>query len=218
MELDELKHAWQTLGRQLERQDSINLQLFRENKLDKARSSLRPLFWGQIAQILFGVAFILLAVSFWPQHRDVPHLLVAGILVHVYGVATIILAGITLGLVSHIDRSAPVLAIQKQLARLRRVYIINGMVTGLSWWLIWIPVLMVLTGLAGADLYATAPSLIWIGLAVGIVGLLATGWFHRWSHAPRRAEFGKRVDDSAAGGSIRNSQRFLDEIAQFEHE
>ena len=30
MEPDELKHIWQALGRQLERQEAINLQLFRE--------------------------------------------------------------------------------------------------------------------------------------------------------------------------------------------
>ena len=81
------------------------------------------------------------------------------------------------------------------------------MVTGLAWWLVWIPVMMVLAGLVGVDLYAHAPSVVWIGLAIGIPGLLATWWFHRWSHRPVRAEFGKRVDDSAAGGSIRKTQR-----------
>ena len=39
MEPDELKHIWQALGRQLERQEAINLQLFREKKLERARGS-----------------------------------------------------------------------------------------------------------------------------------------------------------------------------------
>ena len=35
MELDELKQAWQTLERQLERHDAIQLRLYRDSKLDK---------------------------------------------------------------------------------------------------------------------------------------------------------------------------------------
>ena len=50
MEPDELKTAWQALGRQLERNDAIQLQLIRDGKLGRARSNLRPLFWGQLAK------------------------------------------------------------------------------------------------------------------------------------------------------------------------
>ena len=41
METDELKQAWHMLGRQLERHDAINLQLFRD------RTGLAG--WGQVA-------------------------------------------------------------------------------------------------------------------------------------------------------------------------
>ena len=58
MELDELKSAWQTLDRRLERQSALNLHIFVEGKLDKVRASLRRLYWGKIVQILFGDALI----------------------------------------------------------------------------------------------------------------------------------------------------------------
>lgn len=223
MELDELKNAWQTLGRQLERHDKIQFQLYRDKKLDKARSSLRPLVFGQVMQILFGLPFLLLAVALWTRAGSsavsLPWTtLAAGVFVHAYGVATIVFAGLTLGLIGTVNYSAPVVAIQKQLARLRRFYIFNGMIVGLPWWLLWVPVLMVLSGLGGTDLYARAPSVVWIGLGIGIAGLLGTWWFHRWSRHPRRAKLGKRLDDSVAGGSIRKAQAFLDQIAEFEHE
>ena len=139
MEFDDMKAAWQTLDRRLEQQHALNLQLFRDSRADKARSGLRPLFWGQITQILFGVLMILLGVSVWSSHREVTHLLISGIIVHVYGVVAIVLAGVTLGMIQRLDYSAPVLTIQKQLAQLRSFYIRNGMIVGLSWWVFWIP-------------------------------------------------------------------------------
>ncbi|MET0580504.1 MAG: serine/threonine protein kinase [Pseudoxanthomonas sp.] len=189
MELDELKATWQALDHRLAQHNRIGMELFKEKKLEKARTSLRPLFWGQLAQmLLIGLPFVLLAGSLWMSLEGRPPLplLLAGIFVHAYGVATIALAGCTMGLIRTIDYSAPVLGIQKQLARLRRFYIVNGMIAGLPWWLMWVPVLMVLSGLAGVDLYARAPSVVWIGLGIGVAGLLATWWFHRWSRSGRR--------------------------------
>jgi hypothetical protein len=219
MELDELKIAWTALDRRLARQDRLNLQLFRDRKLDQAHASLRPLFWGQVAQMVFGVLFIVLAVSFWPQHRAEPLLLFAGLIVQAYGVAIIVAAGVTLGSMSGMRYDAPVLDIQKQCARLRKHYLVSGMVAGLPWWVLWVPMLIVLAGLAGdVPGQAWAVSFLAISTGIGVAGLLATWAFHRWAHRPSRARFGERLDEAAAGGSIRRMQRLLDEIARFERE
>ncbi|NVJ04308.1 serine/threonine protein kinase [Myxococcus sp. AM001] len=218
MELDELKQAWQTLGRQLERNEAIGRQLLRDQKLAGARKSLLPLAVGQSLQILFGIACILLGVACWSQHAGVPHVLAAGITLHAYGIAIILLGGITLGRLRRIDYSSPVLTIQKDVLALRRLYIRGGMAAGLPWWMLWVPAAMVLAALVGVDLYARAPVMVWSGLASGILGLLATWGFHRWTRHPKRAALGKKLDDSAAGHSIRRSQRILDEVAAFERE
>jgi len=219
MELDELKTAWRTLDRRLERQNALNLQRFVDGRLDKLRSRLRPLYWGQLAQMMTGVLLVLFAVGFWTRYREVTHLLLAGIILHVYGVLMIICGGVTLGLMSRIDYAAPVLAIQKQLATVRRLYIRSGTLVGLAWWLLWMPFMMVLLMvLFGADLYADAPSVIYSGSAVGILGLIATWWFHRWSRDPRRPRLARFVDDSMTGDSLREAQAHLDEIARFERE
>ena len=220
MELDELKATWQALDRRLQQGNAIQLQLFKDGRLKNMRSSLRPLFWGQVVQLLlFGIPFLALAVLLWSSGHHLPaHVIAAGIVVHAYGVAVIALSGMMLGLILGLDYSAPVLGIQKQLAHLRRVYVINGMVAGLPWWFLWVPVLMVLTGLGGGDLFARAPSVVWIGMGVGIAGLLATWWFHRWSRSPKRPRLAKTMEDSVTGGSLRKAQRLLDEIAQFEKE
>lgn len=225
MELDELKQAWQTLDRRLQQQNAMQFQLLREKRIDRMKSSLRPLLWGQIIQILFGVWMILIGVDVWTAHRDVPHLFIAGIIVHVYGVATIIAGGIVCGGIAGIDHAAPVLELQRRLARLRKRYLIGGMCVGLPWWVIWVPFIMTLAMSAtGIDIYAVAnapsPLTNWlnISLAVGVLGLLGTWVFHRWSRHPSRAALGKKLDDGAAGGSLLKAQAELDSLKAYAEE
>src|SRR5450432_2267058 len=217
MELDDLKSAWQTLDRRLDAQTALNLHIFKDGKLDKARRGLRPLAWGQAFQMVCGVALIVLSVSFWSAHLDVAHLFIAGLIVHVYGVLMIICGGATIGLIRRIDYAAPVLAIQKQLGQLRRFYILTNIGLGLAWWFLWMPLIMMFfMGTFGADLYANAPSVIYSGIAIGASGLLLTWGFHRWSRHSSRPRMAKMVEDSVAGNRLKKAQSVLDEIARFE--
>jgi len=218
MELDDFKSAWQALDRRLELDNRLKLHELRERTLNKASNSLRTLFWGQIVQILFATPFILLATLLWMSHPAHASTIVAGVLVHAYGVLSIIGAGVVLGQIGKIDHALPVLDIQKQLLRTRTLYIRSGMVAGLPWWFLWIAILQVLAGLTDVDLLAKVPSLVWSGYAIGIAGLLATWWFHRWARRPERAEFGRKMDDSLTGGSLRKALAQLDELKRFEQE
>ena len=218
MEFDDIQSAWQALDRRLQRDHSLQLDALRERKLDKARGNLRPLFWGQVAQILFGLPFILLAVVLWNSHPQHASVIVAGAIVHAYGVLAIVAAGVVLGQIGGIDYSAPVMEIQKKLLRARTLYIRGGMLAGLPWWFLWIAILQVLAGLGGVDLLAKAPSLVWIGYGIGIAGLLATWWFHRWARRPERADSGRRMDDRLTGGSLRRALAQVEEIGRFERD
>lgn len=219
MEFDDMKAAWQTLDRRLEQQHALNLQLFRDSRTVKARSGLRPLFWGQIAQIFFGVLMILLGVSVWSSHREVSHLLISGIIVHVYGVVAIMLAGITLGMIRRLDYSAPVLTIQKQLVQLRSFHIRSGMIVGLTWWVFWVPfVATFFAWLAGVDFFVNMDGAIGWCIAVGVAGLFGTLAFHRWAQRSGRARLLKQMDDNMTGSSLRKAQSILDEIRRFEQD
>lgn len=216
MELDELKATWQALDRRLARHDRINLELFKDKKLEKVRTSLRPLFWGQMLQFLLGIGLIVLGVACWTRNTGVSGLLVSGILVHAFGVATAAAAVITLALMGNIDYSAPVLKIQKQMAMLLRFYTVNSNVCGPPWWIMWVLVVVAFAGLGRVEPQAATPVWIWISLIIGVVGLLGTWCFTLWrSRTPAQRE-GVSIADG--GDGIRRSQRILDEIAQFEKE
>ena len=215
MELDELKHAWKTLDRRLEQQNALGLQLLRDGRLERARSGLRPLVWGQAIQMLIGGAGALLFAPIWIAYRHEPAVLLAGLVMHAYCLGLIAFGIVMQAKIARIDYAAPVLAIQRQLLDLRRTYIVGGMLIGLPWWFLTAPLLVALS--QGAIL-ERAPSVIWLQLAIGAAGLLATWWFHRWANRPQRAAFGRKLDDGAAGGSIRRAQAALDELAAFERE
>jgi len=220
MELDDFKSAWQSLDRKLERDHGIQKRLLLEHGLDKTRSSLRPLAFGQFLQMLLGVALIVLGVACWKRNVEIPGYLVAGIVLHAFGVVNVAWAGITLGLINCIDYAAPVLAIQKRLALLRRFHALGAVVCGLPWWIMWLLVVIAFAGLgpppASAD--ANTPAWIWITLAVGLLGLVATWWFYRWSQRAGHPRLAKAMRDTVIGASLRKARAQLDELERFEKE
>ena len=183
MELDELKQAWHTLDTRLQQQNAMNLVLFKEGRVAKLRSGLRPLLFGQIAQIVVGVWLLWVAIRFWNAHSDVPHLFAAGLILHVYAVLAIMLGGIVVGHIRHINSAAPVLEIQRRLALTRRMYIRSGLLLGLPWCVLWMPFVEVLfMANFGVDLFLNVPDVpglfVWSS-ALGLVGLLAVFVLHR---------------------------------------
>lgn len=217
MELDDFKNAWQTLDRRLQQQNALNFQLLRSHRVDAMRRGFRPLVIGQAIGMLVGVAAMLALLPLWTHAAPTHDLAVkiCGIGLHVYCVALIVFGGITQGFVAGIDYAAPVLAIQQRLLKMRRFYIVGGMLLGLPWWFLAAPLLVVLTRGAILD---QAPSVIWIQLAIGAAGLAATGLLHRWAQRPGREKISRWLDDSAAGGSIRRAQAALEELRRFEHD
>lgn len=167
--------------------------------------------------MLVGVAAMFVLLPLW-THTALTHDLavkISGIGLHVYCIGLIVFGGIMQGFVAGVDYAAPVVAIQQRLLKMRRFYIIGGMLIGLPWWFLTAPLLVVLTRGAILD---NAPSVIWLQLAIGAAGLAATGWLHRWAHRPGREKVGRWLDDSAAGGSIRRAQAAAEELRSFERD
>jgi len=218
MELDEMKMAWETLNQRLKRENAISLALYTDHKLAAARSRLRSLFLGQILQLFFGLAFLLLAAALWSTKPHAISVIAAGVVVHAYGIGCIIAAGMVMGAIHSIDYSGSVLEIQEKLARVRRAYIVGGIVGGLTWWFLWIPILMVLSALGHVNLYAHAPSVIWGGCAVGIVGLAGMLWLYAHSRKPGHERLRRFVDEAVVGRSLQRAQAQLDEVRHFAQE
>lgn len=215
MELDDLKAAWQSLDARLARQDALQLELLRGQKQAQARRHLRPLLVGMVLQALLGLGLVLLGVGCWRNNLDVPGLLAAGIALHAFGVLHIAFAGMVAGLAASLDHAAPVLAIQKRLRLLLRIQLLNSNLCGAPWWVLWVLVVIGFAGLSPARVPGATPAWIWISLAIGIAGTLATWWWSaRGTRGPRDPL--ARMDDGADG--IRRSLRVIDDLERFERE
>jgi hypothetical protein len=190
MELDEMKLAWQVLDRRFGKQHALNVQLFRDGRMDKLRRGLRPLVWGQIFQLAIGVVLAGAAAAFWAPRVHVTDVLVCGLLVHAYGLMLIVFAVRVLYLIQRIDHAAPVLGC-----------------------FVWIPVTWMLLAWHGVDpwshhfvLWAVASSL------AGLTGVALVLWLMR------RMGMQRRIDDQAAGRSVQKAEAVLEAIARFEHD
>jgi hypothetical protein len=214
MELDEMKLAWQALGRQMERQQALNVRLFRDSRMDRLRHGLRPLLWGQVLQLVLGVLFAVVSAMFWVEHRDVEHLVVCGLLVHAYGVLLIVFAARVLYLLHRIDHAAPVVTIQHRLADLRAWRVrVEAPVNTVLGCFIWIPVLWMNLAWYGVDLWSRG-FMSW-ALTSSLVGLAACALVV-WLMC--RAGMARKVEDNAAGRSVQRAEAMLEEIARFEQE
>jgi hypothetical protein len=219
MELDEMKNAWLALDRRLERQETLNLRAFRDNRLDGLRASLRPLVIGRIAQIAIGAMLAHAVAPFWIGHLDTPHFVVIGASLHLYALMMIVGGARDLYLVSRIDYAAPVVDIQARLIELRAWLVRSAPVFGAVGCFVWVPfVLWAFEVAFGVDVWRHAPGVVWIFLASSVFALalmlLAIGWMRRSGGS----KWVERIERSAIGSSVSRAQRFLDEMAAFTRE
>lgn len=216
MELDNLKRTVANLEREVAYARSFRVAAYKEKQLDRTRASLRPVLWEHAAQVTLGLVLTIVGQAWWSE-LNAPALLVAGIVLHVYAWLMIVLGLRVIVSIRTLDLDAPVVEIQKALARLRRSYVMTGFVVGMPWWLLWIPLAMVVFGVDLNGRFSWA----WLvtNIVIGIVGMAGTLWYfrHLWIE-PQDSERRRSIEASVSGSSFRQAQSFLDEIAGFERE
>jgi hypothetical protein len=216
MELDDLKQAVAELDRRIAEMRDLSVATYKQRGLDRTRASLRPVLWEHAGQVALGLAISVVGQLWWGESGQ-PALLVAGVVLQIYAVLMVVLGLRVIVSIRTLELDAPVVEIQRALAGLRRSYVMTGFVVGMPWWLLWIPLAMLVFGIDLNGRFSWA----WlaINLAIGIVGIAGTLWYFRnlWI-APADSERRRSIEASVSGNSFRRAQGFLDEIARFERE
>lgn len=188
---------------------AARLLLSRRNLMDRVQRSLRPLFRGQIIQILIGVAIVVLGVRCWALNTGMLHCLICGGILHAYGVLVIAAAAAVCTRIGQVDTAAPVAEVRRQLESLRTVYLRVGGIIGFPWWLMWMPVLVAL-GFHDVVLYRNSllPSLV-----VGVLGFVVSYGLFLGVQNPR-CPTAEQWRTRLAGKSLANAFAALKEIDQ----
>jgi serine/threonine-protein kinase len=219
VEIDELKLAWQTLDARLERQTDLQWIALRDERVTRARARLWPLRTGLMLQILVALACIAYGVTAWTGDGASLRTVAEGAILHVYGIVSIICAGVVFARLHRVTWSAPVVGIQKQLADIQRFQSAASLTLGLAWWFLWIVWFDVSCSMfTPVDLYARAPAFFWISALIGVAGIavpwLAYHWFSR--HPKYRERAARLLHASAGSSSLSRAGALLAEIERFE--
>lgn len=148
--------------------------LTRRQLMERVENSLRPLFRGQILQVLIGIALIVLGAQCWARNLGTPSRVACGLILHIYGILVIAQSALVYTRMKRIDYSKPVEDIRSKLDSLLSVYLRAAVIIGFVWWLMWIPVAVAL----GFDA-VLLPQSLFVSLVVGIVGFIFSFWLHR---------------------------------------
>ncbi len=220
MELDDFKSVWRQLDQRLDKLATLESQRMHADGVERARRRLRPLWLGQVVQVIGGAVLVMLAAGFWSSRREVGHLLACGLVLHAYGLLLILSAARHLALIGQLDYGEPVVTIQRRLAALRAWRLrVEAPVFGALGCFVWIPFLLVLfDGLWGVDLWTVAPGVVWIFIASGFACLLVLLGVIAWSRRPGRERFAAALARQGAGGSMWRAQAALDEVSRFERD
>ncbi|MDG2222699.1 MAG: serine/threonine-protein kinase [Rubripirellula sp.] len=194
----------------LEQQEMAGrLLLMRRHLMGQVEKSLRPLFRGQLLQVLLGIVLILLGVQCWALNTEIPHRVASGVILHVYGVLVISQAILVCTRIRRIDYSKTVDEIRSKLDSVRSGYLRAGVIIGFVWWLMWIPVSVAI----GFDAVVLYPNSLIPSLVVGVVGFVISVWLYLrfLNSSETSSDAAKRTFSSK---SLQAAYLALDEIEQ----
>lgn len=185
---------------------AARLLLTRRELLVCVERSLRPLFHGQILQIIAGIALIVLGAYCWAPNTHIASRVVNGVILHLYGVLVVAQSILVCTRIKKIDYSRPLPEIRTHLDSLRSGYSRAGVLIGFMWWLMWIPAVVAL----GYDEILISNSLV-PALIVGILVFtvsLSLYWLALRPSNPSAESWKKRF----SGKTITSAYVALDEI------
>lgn len=132
-------------------------------KRDPRLAHPRQVSLHQLARLAIGALMVLWAGSYWHGHLGDMHLLVSGVVVHLYGLGVLISSVLEIAGVSRARETS------------ERVLLLSGFV-------VWIPVVLIALRAIGIDLWNASPAFVLANLA-GSIGL---GLLVAWKLATRK--------------------------------
>ncbi len=221
MQLDELREAWAAHGALLERSLAIDERLLREIQMRKVRFALWPFAVWRALEVAIGVAAMLVVLPVLVAHISEPRYLVAGGALAVYAGWITALCAYLFVRALQLDYDGPVVAIQRDVERVKLVEYRAFKWALLGGVVVWLPALLVLfEAVTGVDALARVDLAYLAGnLVFGLVTLAAAQWWSkRYVERTDLSPWGRRVVDALSGKQLQAATEHLAELARFTRE
>jgi hypothetical protein len=230
MDLEDLKTRLAEQDAKLDQVIRLNTMAVREIQLSKTKSSLRWLVPGIAFELFMTVVAVVWLGDFIAGHLREPGFLLPAVLVDVCVIAFMGSCIRQLVMIASLDYSLPVVAVQKELGRLRILRIRTTKWVMMLSFVLWFPVLVVLfEGFLGVDLWrilgavgdrngsfvAWVAANVLFGLAVALVMIWIS---NRYADRMDRSPALRRLMDNLADHSLTKALSSLDSIVRFETE
>ncbi len=230
MNLDDLKNRLAEQNAKLDQILHLNATAVREVQLKKTKSSLRWLVMGVVVELALAIVAVVWLGDFISGHLREPKFLLPALLIDICGIALVGACIRQLVLVGNLNYSLPVVAVQKELGKLRILRIRTTKWTIVLSFVLWSPVIVVLLeGLLGVDLWRILGAIqaqngnfvawivgnVLVGLAVALVMIWLWNRYANRVNPPRAI---RSLMDDFAGRSLTRALSSLDSIVQFEAE
>lgn len=221
MDIEDMKQRWEEADRKLDASLRLSTHLLRESALGKAARATTRLSWLILPELLLNLGLVVWLGSFLADHFAQARFAIPALALDLGAIALVIAQGHQWVALRSIDYSAPVVAIQKELGRLRLQEL-----RVLKWVMItaplaWIPLLIVaVKGLLGLDAYVLFSGF-WLAanVAFGVAVLLLAVWIsRRYADRMERSPWIQRLMRNLSGYNLNAAAGFLSSLARFEEE
>lgn len=218
MELDDLKFAWQTLHARVDALENANRDLRKSHGVQHVRSHLRVFAGLPAFELLAGLVWTGMMIAYLRISPELQFFL-PGLVWFAVGLITVLANAWQLIVLSTLDYSAPVLAIQRKLVEIR---ILRLRIT--QWMLLLSPFLWLALSIVGMHgLLHLAPDAAfyrsWLisNALFGAVAVAAAIWLtRRYGERFSHSAIGKHLVDGISGRGLNRAIELLDDIKQFD--
>jgi hypothetical protein len=213
MELDDLKSAWT----ELERAEAPARPSF-DPRIKRTRTGLHRVAWMLCFELASNALAALMLGSFLSAHWRTPRFVIPALVLQEYALLTVVITAIQLALLARVDLAAPVVTLQRRVARLTTVRLWTTFALLVLSPMLWAPLSIVLAkGLLGLDVFqAFGARWVWGNLAAGLAVIPLGLWIAR--RMARRVDRAGRLPgwvDLLTGRSLAEARRDADELARF---
>jgi hypothetical protein len=119
MELNEVMFLWEMYDKKLEGVVKINQRFVHLIEAEKVKSSLAPLYWRRVAEIILQTGWLLLLIVFLAKHFYQPAYAVSALVLMAFFIVAFMNSLKQLIIIQRMDYSSEIVAIQGSLAMLQ---------------------------------------------------------------------------------------------------